>query len=663
MANTPDSTRDIFNADKRYLGGKYQPKRQLYDWDVNETNDEMRWFLIKTADALAGGSGRIETAAGFSLQPVANDTDEIQISGGYAFIHGRLVKVDTSFSYDDSVVNYIVSGEISTITEISAGVTYTVTDAEKLLNSNYSLAGCRFIHIPSGTTFDITGLSGQQVEVSGDLSLVSPGDAYRVAPPALSAGGGTESFKLVSWFEDTSAIEDTELQDPISGKEPSHRLELRWCIHREWAGVSTEVALEGHSAVEVFVADLTAFPVIAAADVTDGEYVRSLAGQDIPTRMTAAEADIDVLEDKAEQLDRKDTEYDFAQEGYFSVEHDTSKTLVLVNGKSVSTPFLANKATNKYQATVAASIVDNAITESSHFRFMPNGAGDALEGDTFGSSLKQFDKNDVVIQDRQVNVLSLEATNSAPDPLIKRAFPMLDMPMKQGMDWSAVQDATGKFPLHVQPGQFTYGGKLYQNPDEFILDDIRDPAFHLNGAKPVDSWTYLYATTTAGLRSLGYAFDTAKPKWNGEHPSSQAMCLGFVYFGATDPIRCTCINDRMFLLDDFQVQVNSGGTSFWDILPPKGCGDLLIKGIGFSDNASASGIINCVPDVDINSSHSTPLSMGENVIAYTYVTVPGNMSVYNSLVVVGGGTASVTLQVQNLSIRFGYTPDTTSWRD
>ena len=570
MTSTPDTSRNIFDEDKRYFGSALQQGVPVFDWDVNETTDELKWFIMTNWRAFLGenlengfrfqdsdGNKGFEiigdgTSNNFDINPAANV--------GAAIVKGRLVYFEGQFAYNqnsNTPVNYIIKGKITGIVENTAGADYTLADTEKVLTANHDLDGAtlRFTSgTLSGNEYVIDSrLSATTFQVLDDLSSAAVADSYVIKPRALSTPPGpgtqTDTIYLVTWFEDISSNEDSTLIDltPVDTDlhvEPSHRKQLRWAVIANWTGSDGTDILEDFFALELATIERpSAQANVNAGDVTNSdtfvytqEYLTKLSNQIEGVTLTAF--------DWKELLNNAIT-YDFTVSGLtYNRSFDTGA------GKWHTSHYL--EPTSKNIVSKASGTTANATSGNSWFSMdiAANGLSVSDNQNTSG----EIDDNEIVylaINDDTSNIIN--------------AFPMGNIPVKQGFDWICFRNATD-YDLYVMPGQLEFNGQLLQMPTEVSLDAEDSANLLTSGSfSSANDWVYVYVVqTVVNGKRLTVKLDLVEPLWDGRHPSpptgQQAFCIGFIrYTSSNEPHYDTsCRNNKI----TFGSPTSSGNTYF-----------------------------------------------------------------------------------------------------
>lgn len=309
MANQARTSSNRFDAAKRYFGRIYQYGKYLYDWDVNEHSEEVRYWLMAAQRALLGGinsgssrligqSGRYHTC----LQSLTDTTNNVSILNGRSIVTGRLVETEDIIELNDFNQNYVVTGEITSKSTVTSGVSYRLVDSEKKFTPEYKLSTCRIRFLSgdlAGNEYPITNLDAQTFTVSGDLTLLQLGDSYVIYPKALETpteDDTVDTIYLVTWWEDISPQEDNNIEnkdtqntysnlvnnalwDKPTNDAPSHRKQLRFCFWPNYGATTNTSMMDGFSSVRIStITRDTGVSVITSAqiDLLTEEVVQTL---------------------------------------------------------------------------------------------------------------------------------------------------------------------------------------------------------------------------------------------------------------------------------------------------------------------------------------------------------------------------------------------------
>lgn len=673
MAADPNISRNIFNSDKRYFGVRLQQGVPIFDWDINESYDEIVWFMQAYWHTFCGSSGQgvrfngSNGAKGFTLAPIGLSND-ILIVYGSALVQGRLVYNVQNFEYDEdsnTPTNYIVTGTVSSILETTPQGDYTITDSEQSFTANHDLSGAiiRFTSgVESGNEFEIsTSPSSTDLQILDDLSSVVVTDTFVIKPRRLVTPPGpsdqTDTFKLVTWFENISSVQDADLIDLTPADvtlhvEPSQRRQLRWCVYANWTGTDGTDTTN-----DFFSLDL-------------GSVTRP-QGQAVVDNLTDVENYAHIATYFTRTLDGHksifEEEFDWETSKSSSVSYDFATT-------SNTLPRTININEGKYITSYFSLNINNpaVVTKES----------ETFVNSTTGASWKMLDVSGANVSDTQGAVgpalddliyLSIEDDGSN----IINAFPMGEIPEKQGFDW-ILQKASGN--LTVMPGQLRVLGKILQLPRE-LTRDVTNINNYITSTSflGTDDWGYVYLIfdpTTS--RSLDVKFDLIEPLYNGSHPNITSgvhgFCIGFFRLGplGTVDYDTACRNNKVFL-------AQTGISNFVSVAnqPSSGVLEALIDmPVGASTttlNINAVNIIATKVTLDIINKHNITTTFDyEEVINISgassatsesrTIEVPCNFGdLKGSIDYAAWTNGSLDFQVTNISYQYNYMPKPNLW--
>lgn len=243
--NTPNISRDSFDATKSYDKVTLQQGVPIPDSDWNELNDVLRMaMLVSLGSLLHDGSPGYTVGNGFNAAQIdpSGANNNFLIEAGWALVEGVLVPTTNDdppedMEYDSSD-NYLIAG---TVTAINGGAG-TITDAQQLFQSFHDLLStgnhgpCRVRMLTgaeAGNEFDVSAYTSTTLTLSGGIGSIAVDDTFIVKPPALTTPGGTDrtdTIYLMVWWEDIASEEDPNIEHPGLGVETSHRSKRRWCV-------------------------------------------------------------------------------------------------------------------------------------------------------------------------------------------------------------------------------------------------------------------------------------------------------------------------------------------------------------------------------------------------------------------------------------------------
>ena len=683
MAANPNISRNIFNKAKRYFGVRLQQGVPVFDWDVNESYDEIAWFMQAYWEAFCGGhydqGVRFKATNGskrFTIGAV-NLVNNVLITNGSAIVAGRLVYDDVggSFDYDENSntpTNYIVTGKVTSILETTPQGDYTITDSEQSFTANHDLSGAiiRFTSgLESGNEFEIsTSPSSTDIQILDDLSNVVATDTFVIKPRRLVTPPGpsdqTDTFKLVTWFENISSEQDPDLIDltPVDVNlhvEPSQRRQLRWCVYANWTGTDGTDTIN-----DFFSLDLGSITRpqgqanVTASDFTDVDnyvHIASYLSRTLDRHQNIFEEEFDWETSKSNSVS-----YDFA-----TTSNTLPRTVTINEGKYVTSYFSSNNDS------------PNVVTKQS----------ETFVNSTAGASWKMLDITGGSLTDNQKVPTDSDADPELNDLIyfsieddgsnIVNAFPMGEIPQKQGFDW-LLDKSSGN--LTVMPGQLRVLGKLIQTPTDYTLDvtDINN-YITTTAFTGVDTWAYVYLVFEVGTsRSATIKFDLIEPLYNGSHPNITAglhgFCIGFFRLNTSNAVEygAICRNNKVYFAQNvgsiYTFVPSQGGAS--------GVQSLFIEvPVGASSatfELNATDITaNTLTVAVINEYNATEVFTNERVIELGNVTTeteskiiesPCNFGLLKAKVeynTFSAGTVSVKLLA--LSYQYNYMPKPNLW--
>lgn len=526
MANSPDVTRVIYDKSKTYLGGNVLQGSVFFDWIYNSDQREQNAYMLNLGKYIAGdGREVIDEDVSFDVSQNSPVDLDLILSPGNAFVGGRFVTTPSQFSYSDHTVNYIVSGTITTFTEVVPTTHYRLYDAEKRFSSSYNLSGCRLIFTSgalSGDTFTISSLVGQAIYVTENLTGAVVGDTYVIAPPLFTTptADETNELRLVSWFEDISPEEDADLVDPFyqSNVKTQHKSQMRWCVFKDWIGDNSEDPTNGF--ISILLATLER--PSGATTITDAYITNETNTYVSLSTQTVINADHESRIEAAEDITSLITYSDYSPaRGYAPVVSFDSDE-VSINASRYTTPHLT-LAEPSNLAQVSADAITN-ITAGYSLFYLEEGAG-SDEVTLEQQKLTTINNNDMP-------VLSVVADGSFE---VTRALEFSEIPKIQGFNWSIQLDPTPA--TTVMPGSLFRWGQLYVLPDRYALSHLNAANWDTSSLPSTDDWFYIYVRpASSSRRDLIPFFSELKPKWGGEHPTLKAQCIGtFIYNSVNVP--------------------------------------------------------------------------------------------------------------------------------
>lgn len=484
----------------------------------------------------------------------------------------------------------------------------------------------------------------------------------------------------MTWFEDISEVEDelyssggvAVITDPTSAQTPSHRRQLRWCIHLDWQGSSGTDVLNDHIALKIAEIDLTANSTVVNADIADEDYAytldKSRAAADVLTSAVTSNTDlITVQTNKTAPLFNQD----FAPAPFYEFKWDVDGTTTInLNSNFKYFSPLSNADTDSYYQVVGdgsgsgTGSITNSTNQSSYLKIDLANDGSGPSGSLVGALSST---NSATVPREDLAVLAIHANAST--NVVERSMPLGYIPQKQGLDWVLFDDGGSHKSVRIMPGQIWSGAQLFQNPLQTLILDADDVAAHVQGSVPTDDWSYLYAfPSSTSERSLTFKFDTKKPKWNGEHRELQGWCLGVVRFGSSTAVPGVMRGDTFYFDHNYTLivytetvssAVAAGGNFI--ITPPTGISELNLR-VRNTIDQKVDATIYATPSLVNDADYSAVVDLAAS--DYTAnITLPGTMGTYSIDPTVASGSGTLSVRMTGYRWDFNYTPDLECWED
>ena len=671
MAATADVTRRIFDNTKRYFGRKYQQGLELFDWDVNEDWDELKWWLFTVWGNTFGPNARVFDS--INIFPALESTEaflanNFEIQPGLAFCGGRPVYVEppfVPFLYDDIAlavpgipVNYIAKGIINDRIEIALAVEYDVVDEEKEYVDNHGLDGsisgdkCRLKFLTgalAGSVFDIDSrVNAKTFKVFGDLSTAVAGDEYVILPPALvtPTGPQTDFMALVTWFEEVSEVEDPLLRDPALTRTPSYRTELRWMVYANWPGVDDLDTETGFKSMLISTIDRAiGEDVVTSAHITP-EVNQIYTSQEIVSQLISLDARASSLERSAQS----ETHPDF--EPSSQTAHNIDATVGAQTYDVTPYVFTSGQMIN---AEPFRHISLNPVLFGGSFLPLPSDETRnlALEINVADDTTTTVDNASLPLLRRQLalGVFRHSATTSA----ITRTSRMGENISQRGFNWFV--DAANQ--LTVSPGEARRFGLQLQLPSAASLDTTIAGSYRGAVLPAPNTWVYIYAYHGTGERSLNIFLDEIRPAWDGTHPepvlvdtdfsnNGYAFCIGMQLFDGTGFIQSCCMDGKVYNDTNAAPVIDTiiaNGTTL-PLQPPSGCNEYTITfevtgAIGAGDVIQISPVWRDAANViQLGINAGTFALGGAQVVGIREMEIPGSVSdnvAHQTLGITGAG--------------------------
>ena len=657
MTNIADTTRDIFQVSNNYIGSVLQQGQVVYDWMYNSDIREMSHLILNSLSGITGGVIATTDGLSIAVEPLIVPGNDVTITSGSAFVNGRFIEFDADFQYSDEEVNYIAQGEVSTVVEIVAGTTYRISDSEKLWTTNHALPGCRITFtsgVLDGDSFTIVSLIGQSINVSGDLSGLVVGDTYIISPPAITTPTSTsvKALKLVTWIEDVSENEDTNLTDPVFQDSPIHKRQLRWCVYFDWNGTESTDPTTGFSALTLCNIARSSGDASIDSDniVSNAVYMYDLvSATEAITAVTATATD---LVDRAEIQTLHDYKMSRTAPLFFSIEDDE----ITFSDSVFSTFNMLGKDTQKHQSELTGDVLTNTTTAQSLFVLTPNGE---LFGDDEVSLVQTASVN---IDKDSLCVLGIVADTGSPYNVL-RANAFGEQTWSRGFDWYFSYDPSTQ--CTVYPGEFYRWGQLYQLADQYTFDYTNGVNWE-GGAVPSSGtfqWVFLYVKKSASnRRSLTAFLSETAPKWNGEHMTQQAQCIGTVYWNRITPTNPQWrVGSKIYYKQAFLREDNAGiGLTDISSLLPVCTSELTFVGRNPTCTADTFWIVNARQSSSTTDQTFTKGYIADSSLVDVKLTVP-RLNVIEYVLTNGGGD-SCSLYLDSVSWNDLHTPNQLNWR-
>lgn len=581
MSANPNISRDIFNKAKRYFGVRLQQGTPVFDWDINESYDEISWFIQAYWNSFCGGAFdegvRFKASNGakkFTISPIGSSNNFL-IEGGTAIVSGRLILEEQgSFDYDEASntpVNYIVTGKVSSIVETTPSGDYTITDNEQAFTANHDLTGAivRFTSgVESGNEFEVASSpSSTDIQILDDISSVVATDTFVIKPRRIttpaSPSGQTDTFKLVTWFESISSEQDPDLIDltPVDANlhvEPSHRRQLRWCVYSNWTGTDGTDTINDFISLDMgSVTRPQSQATISNSDFTDVDnyvHVSSYISSTLDRHQSIFEEEFDWETSKSSSVS-----YDFA-----TTSNTLPRTISINEGKYVTSYFSSNNDSPNIVTKESETFVNS--TAGASWKMLDINGGSVTDSQTVptGGDIALDDLVYLAIEDDGVNIIN--------------AFPMGEIPQKQGYDWLLDKNSGN---LVVMPGQLRILGKILQTPTDYTVNatDINN-YITTTAFTGIDTWVYVYLVFEASTnRSATVKFDLIEPLYNGSHPNITAgvhgFCIGFFRLNSSNAVEygAICRDNKVY----FAQNVGSIYTSVTSQGGASGLQDLFVE--------------------------------------------------------------------------------------
>ena len=542
-------TRRIFDAEKRYEFGKMQHLKELFHWDVNETQDENLYRISRILQSAIGDNVLIEDAlflggVSFELEAPAPPVS-IGYRPGIAIINGRWCDAGNGLAivdYDDDA-NIIAKCVVRNIIEDTPGSQYTIEmygnagfeDFVSALQDQISGANIRIQFtsgVEDGNTFEVgftTPSTDTTFTIADDLSGVVDGDTFVVRPPAITANlsSQVDEIYLCNLYQELDENCDSDLEDPTLSVTPTKRFASRTFITlNPDHGALTGDALTGVVCMKL------------------GEFERLTPGADILPVRTAVwvSPSTSMINYAVEGIEALLLEKDFqdsaqnpiivsAELGGTTVTLSDAKHITHLNGSSG----LWVENLEELVVTLTNTDNDNVVVVA--------GTGNYIDATQTPATTTQLS-----LQDQYVVKAAVSAHDTLGTQIVLDAFEMGHADFYRGFNYH-VGDYTGSNAnITISPGETFRRGKMFQSPRELTIS-ANTAGNWIEGSAQTD-WCYIYMREIG--RTCSPFLSASRPTINGmfgdittletAYSVTTAFCIGMFYRGASNIIPCTCKN-------------------------------------------------------------------------------------------------------------------------
>lgn len=547
-------TRRIFDAEKRYEFGKMQHLKELFHWDVNETQDEQLYKMSRIVQSAIGDNVLLEDAmflggVSFELQASAP-----LISFGYrpgiAIINGRWCDAGNGLSvvdYDDDA-NIIASCVVRNIIEDTPGSLYTlelygnagfedwiVDLIDQISGKNVRIEFTSGVE--DGNVFEVgfaTLSSDTTLTIAADLSGVVDGDTFILRPPAITANlsSQVDEIYLCNLYQELDENCDSELEDPTLSVTPTKRLASRTFITLN----PDYGALTGDAMTGVVFMKL-------------GEFERLTPGADIEPVRTAtwASPSTSVLNYAVEGIEALLLEKDFQDSAQNPIVLDAVIGGTEVTLRAGSHITNANGSSGSWVEEIAELSITLTNTDNDNV-ILSAGTGSYFDVTQTPATTTQLS-----LQDEYIVKAAVSAQDILGTQIVQDVFEMGHNDSFRGFDWR-VGDYTGlSDTLIIGPGETFRRGRMIQSPRQLSIDT--SSTSNWLGGTVQTGWSYIYMYQSG--RTCVPFLSQYRPTINGlfsdtdslfsTYLTRTAFCIGMIHKNSTTTTTpCVCKNGTIY---------------------------------------------------------------------------------------------------------------------
>lgn len=547
-------TRRIFDAEKRYEFGKMQHLKELFHWDVNETQDEQLYKMSRIVQSAIGDNVLLEDAmflggVSFELQASMPATS-FGFMPGIAIINGRWCDAGNSLSvvdYDDDT-NIVAKCVVRNIIEDSPSTLYTIEmygnagfeDFIGALQDQISSANIRIQFtsgVEDGNTFEVassTLSTDTTFIISDDLSGVVDGDTFVVRPPAIvpNLSSQVDEIYLCNIYQELDENCDVDLEDPTLNVTPTKRFASRTFITLN----PDYGALTGDAMTGIVYMKL-------------GEFERLSPGADInPVRtaiwLSPSTSMINYAVEGIEALLLEKDIQDSAQNpiiveaaiGGTGVTLHDGRHIINANGSSG----LWVETLEELKITLTNTDNDNVILSA--------GAGNYVDVTQTPATTTQLS-----LQDKYVVKAAVSAQDILGTQIVQDVFEMGHNDSFRGFDWRVGDYLGSGDTLIIGPGETFRRGMMIQSPRQLSID-TSSSANWIEGSVQT-GWNYIYMYKDG--RTCTPFLSASRPTINGlfadvstlntAYTVQTAFCIGMFHKNSTTTTTpCVCKNGTIY---------------------------------------------------------------------------------------------------------------------